>query len=56
MRDLVQPEDFNAEVVARFLRENGIDAQPDDSTGSVRYKLADPARQDWPSLLRLQRT
>jgi hypothetical protein len=33
MAGLVQPDDFNAEVVVRFLRENGIDACVDESTG-----------------------
>jgi hypothetical protein len=45
MAGLVQPDDFNAEVVARFLRENGIDAWVDDSTGDFRYMLADAARE-----------
>jgi|SRR5947209_12734804 len=43
---LVQPEDFNADVVVRFLRENGIEAQADDAnTDGFHYKLADPARE-----------
>jgi hypothetical protein len=44
MPGLVQPEDFNADVVVRFLRENGIEAQADDAT-TFRYKLANPARE-----------
>jgi hypothetical protein len=44
MADLVQPDDFNADVVVRFLRGNGIDACVDESTGSFRYMAADPAR------------
>jgi hypothetical protein len=43
MAGLVQPDDFNAEVIVRFLRENGIDARVDDSTGGFRYTVADPA-------------
>ncbi|MEA2720433.1 MAG: hypothetical protein QOJ39_2297 [Candidatus Eremiobacteraeota bacterium] len=44
MAGLVQPDDFNAEVVVRFLRDNGIDACVDQCTGGFRYMLADPAR------------
>jgi len=44
MAGLVQPDDFNAEVVVRFLRENGIDACIDESTGGFRYTVADSAR------------
>ncbi|MDB5068949.1 MAG: hypothetical protein JWM87_60 [Candidatus Eremiobacteraeota bacterium] len=40
---LVQPDDFNAEIVVRFLRDNGIDARVDDSIGGFRYMLADAA-------------
>ena len=46
MPGLVQPEDFNADVIVHFLRDNGVEAQADDAnTGSFRYKLADPARE-----------
>ncbi|MDB5070498.1 MAG: hypothetical protein JWM87_1609 [Candidatus Eremiobacteraeota bacterium] len=45
MAGLVQPDDFNAEVVVRFLREHGIDACVDESTGGFRYTLADTARE-----------
>jgi hypothetical protein len=45
MAGLVQRDDFNAEVVVRFLRENGIDACVDESTGGFRYMLADAARE-----------
>jgi len=46
MPGLVQSEDFNADVVVRFLRENGIAAQADGvNAGGFRYKLADPARE-----------
>jgi hypothetical protein len=45
MAGMVHDADFNAEVIARFLRENGIDAQVDESTGGFRFKLADPARE-----------
>ena len=41
---LVQPSDFNAEVIVRFLRANGIDARVDETTGGFRYSAADPAR------------
>jgi hypothetical protein len=44
MAGLVQADDFNAEVVVRFLRDNGIDASVDESTGGFRYTAADPAR------------
>jgi hypothetical protein len=46
MDDLVQPDDFNARIVVRFLRENGIDACVDESTGGFRYTAADPVRAD----------
>jgi hypothetical protein len=45
MDGMVQDADFNADVVVRFLRENGIDASIDESTGGFRFKLADPARE-----------
>ncbi len=45
MADLVQPQDFNAETVVRFLRDNGIDAHVDDSGTGFRYKVNDPARE-----------
>jgi hypothetical protein len=45
MAGLVQPDDFNAEVVVRFLRENGIDARVDESSGGFHYMLADAARE-----------
>jgi hypothetical protein len=44
MDGLVQDEDFNAEVVVRFLRDNGIDASVDESTGGFRYTAADTTR------------
>ena len=44
MAGLVQPDDFNADVVVRFLRANGIDASVDESTGGFRYAAADPTR------------
>jgi hypothetical protein len=31
MAGLVQPDDFNAEVVVRFLRDNGVNARVDES-------------------------
>ena len=45
MAGLVQADDFNAEVVVRFLRQNGIDAWVDEPTGGFHYTLADPARE-----------
>ena len=45
MDGMVQDADFNADVIVRFLRENGIDASVDESTGGFRFKLADPARE-----------
>ena len=44
MAGLVQPDDFNAEVVVRFLRDNGIEACVDESTGGFRYMAAGPER------------
>jgi len=44
MAGLVQADDFNAEVVVRFLRENGIDASVDESTGGFRYAAANAER------------
>jgi hypothetical protein len=45
MAGLVQPGDFNADVVVRFLRDNGIDACVDQSGGGFHYKVSDPARE-----------
>ena len=45
MAGLVQPEDFNAGVIVRFLRDNGIDACIEESGNGFRYTLADPARE-----------
>ncbi len=44
MAGLVQADDFNADVVVRFLRDNGIDASVDESTGGFRYKVGDAVR------------
>jgi hypothetical protein len=44
MAGLLQPDDFNPEVIVRFLRDHGIDARADESTGGFRYTAADPAR------------
>jgi hypothetical protein len=41
MAGLVQAGDFNAEVIVRFLRGNGIEACVDESTGGFRYRAAD---------------
>jgi hypothetical protein len=41
---LVHADDFNAEIVVRFLRDNGIDASVDESTGGFRYMATDPER------------
>ncbi|MEA2688603.1 MAG: hypothetical protein QOD51_1210 [Candidatus Eremiobacteraeota bacterium] len=45
MAGLVQPDDFNADIVVGFLRANGIAAYVDESTGGFRYELSDPARE-----------
>jgi hypothetical protein len=45
MAGLVQPDDFNADIVVSFLRANGIAACVDESTGGFRYELSDPARE-----------
>jgi hypothetical protein len=44
MACLVQADDFNADVVVRFLRDHGIDASVDESSGGFRYTAADPTR------------
>jgi hypothetical protein len=44
MAGLVQPDDFNAGIVVGFLRNNGIDASIDESTGGFRYTAADDTR------------
>ena len=44
MDGLVLSQDFNADLVVRFLRENGIDASVDESSGGFRYMAADEAR------------
>jgi hypothetical protein len=41
MTALVQSGDFNADIVVRFLRDNGIDAAVDESTCGFRYTAAD---------------
>lgn len=45
MAGLVQPDDFNADVVVRFLRDNSIDARVDESAGGFSFKLDDPAHE-----------
>jgi hypothetical protein len=44
MAGLLQADHFNAEVVVRFLRDNGIDAHVDESTGGFRFMAADEER------------
>ena len=44
MEGLVLADDFNPEIVVRFLRDNGIDAHVQESTGGFRYMAADAAR------------
>jgi len=44
MAGLVQSDDFNAEIVVRFLRDNGIDARVDESTGGFRYTATNATR------------
>ena len=46
MAGLVQAADFNAEVVVRFLSDNGIDAHVDESTGGFRFMAVDRAHAD----------
>ena len=46
MAGVVQADDFNPEVIVRFLRENGIDAHVDESTGGFGYTAADRAHAD----------
>jgi hypothetical protein len=46
MAGLVLADDFNPEVVVRFLRDNGIDAQVDESTGGFRFMALNRARAD----------
>ncbi|HEY6234587.1 MAG TPA: hypothetical protein VIW69_05680 [Candidatus Elarobacter sp.] len=47
MAGLVQDDDFNAEVVVRFLRNNGIDASIDEPTGGFRYMAVNAARASY---------
>ncbi len=44
MDGLVQANDFNAEVVVRFLRDNGIHADVDKSNGGFRFTAVDAER------------
>ena len=44
MAGFVQADDFNADVVVRFLRENGVDASVDESSDGFCYKAADATR------------
>ncbi|HEV2644703.1 MAG TPA: hypothetical protein VGT98_18460 [Candidatus Elarobacter sp.] len=44
MDGLVQHDDFNAEICVRFLRDHGIDASVDESTGGFRYMAAGSTR------------
>jgi hypothetical protein len=41
---LVQADDFNAEIVVRFLHDNGIHACVDESSRGFRYMAADETR------------
>jgi hypothetical protein len=45
MAGMVHDADFNADVVVRFLRDNGIDAIVDEATGGFRFNVADAARE-----------
>ena len=42
MEGLVRPDDFNAEVVVRFLRANGINACVSETTGGCVGTIAAP--------------
>ncbi|MBV8645228.1 MAG: hypothetical protein JO225_15080 [Candidatus Eremiobacteraeota bacterium] len=44
LSDLVQVDDFNAEVVVRFLRENGIDARVDRRARGFHFMASDSMR------------
>ena len=44
MAGMVLDNDFNPDVVVRFLRDNGIESSVDESTGGFCFKIADPAR------------
>jgi hypothetical protein len=44
MAGLVQPDDFNAEIVVRFLRANAIEASVDESTSGFRYMATNATR------------
>jgi hypothetical protein len=44
MVGMVQNDDFNANIVVRFLRDNGIEASVDESTSGFRFNAADSAR------------
>jgi hypothetical protein len=44
MAGLVHTDDFNAGIIVGFLRDNGIDASADESTGSFRYTATDAER------------
>ena len=45
MAGLLLDGDFNPDVVVRFLRDNGIDANVDESTGGFRFNVANAARE-----------
>jgi hypothetical protein len=45
MADMVHDADFNVDVLVRFLRDNGIDANVDETTGGFCFKVADAARE-----------
>ncbi|HEY0384341.1 MAG TPA: hypothetical protein VGC72_19295 [Candidatus Elarobacter sp.] len=42
---LVQADDFNAELIVRFLQDNGIDARVDDSGAGFWFRANDAARE-----------
>jgi hypothetical protein len=44
MAGLVQSDDFNAEVVVRFLRDHGIDASIDESTDGFCFVATNDVR------------
>jgi hypothetical protein len=45
MDGMVLDNDFNPDIVVRFLRNSGIDANVDESTGGFRFNVADAARE-----------
>ncbi|HWT04365.1 MAG TPA: hypothetical protein VN224_01280 [Xanthomonadales bacterium] len=45
MAGMVQDADFNPKIIVRFLRDNGIEASVDESTGGFCFQAANAARE-----------